>query len=254
MAPNSAQAVAAASYVAGTLESKSVYVVSDNTAYGNSLTKAMIRALKEQKVPVAGYVGASSPADIAVVIKKIKVNGAPLVYFGGTDDIGGQFAKALRTSGVSAQLMGGDGLDSVSFIQRANNDAIGVLYTTVTGPINSFSNAVDFIEKYRAAYKTAPGGVALYAYDATIALITALEAATLNGAMPSSSQVSAAVRKVNLPACFSSDKKDCQTITGALSFTASGERSVSRLLVMKYDELFQTKMLKIQTVRAEDAK
>lgn len=253
-APNSAQIGAAASYISGVLTPKSVYVVSDNSSYGNSLSKGMIAAFKDYKIPVAGYAGAASPAEIELVIKKVKASGAPLVYFGGTYDVGGLFAKALRASGLSVQMMGADGIDSPSFIQRANNGAVGVLYTTTNGPVGSFSNASSFTAKYRAAYGAVPGGVAVYAYDATIVLLNALEAASANGAKPTRAQVSAAVRKVNLPACFSGDKKDCETITGAVSFTATGERTTSRLLMMKYDELFQSKMLKIQTVNAPDAK
>lgn len=43
-------------------------------------------------------------------------------------------------------------------------------------------------------------------------------------------------------------------ITGALAFSPSGERQHSRLLIMKYDEMYQPKMAKVQTVNAEDLK
>ncbi|WP_344984036.1 branched-chain amino acid ABC transporter substrate-binding protein [Deinococcus rubellus] len=251
VAPDQAQSVAAAAYLADTLSAKSVFVVSDNTAYGNGLSKSLIGNLKARKVGVVAYVGASSPAQIAGVIKQIKISNPQVVYFGGTDDTGGQLMQGLRDAGVKAVIMGGDALDSPSFLQRAGKAAVGVIYTTVFGPVNTFSNSVDFSAAYRAAYKSEPSGVAIYAYDATNALISALKA---SGSAPSRAQISAAVRKVNLPACFSNDKKDCVTITGALAFSPNGERQRSRLLIMKYDEMYQPKMAKIQTVNAEDLK
>ncbi|TSA84526.1 branched-chain amino acid ABC transporter substrate-binding protein [Deinococcus detaillensis] len=254
VSPNAAQVVAAANYIAETLRSTSVYVVSDNTAYGNGLTRGLIEGLKAAKIPVAGYVGVSTPAQIASVIKKIKASGTPLVYFGGTDDVGGQFVRDLRAAGVTAQFMGGDGLDSPSFIQRAGRGTVGVLYTSVNGPVNTFSNYLDFTGKFRAAYKTEPSGVAVYAYDAANVMISALKSSITGATLPSRAVVSAAVRKIDLPACFASDKADCLTITGALAFTSSGERVRSRLLIMKYDEMYQAKMIKIQTVNAADLK
>ncbi|AWN22705.1 branched-chain amino acid ABC transporter substrate-binding protein [Deinococcus irradiatisoli] len=253
VSPDRAQSVAAAAYIAETIKPKSVFVVSDNTAYGNGLTKSLLGNLKDRHVAVAAYAGASTPAQIADVIKKIKASGAQMVYFGGTDDTGGQLIQGLRAAGVKADFMGGDGLDSPSFLQRAGKAAVGVTYTTVFGPVNTFSNYLNFSENYRAAYKTDPSGVAVYAYDATNALISALETSVAGGTQPTRAQLSAAVRKVNLPACFSTDK-DCLTITGALSFNAEGERTRSRLLIMKYDEMYQAKMAKIQTVNAADLK
>ncbi len=251
VAPDQAQSVAAAAYIAETLAAKSVFVVSDNTAYGNGLSKSLIGSLKARKVGVVAYVGASGAAQIAGVIKQIKLSNPQVVYFGGTDDTGGQLMQGLRDAGVKAVIMGGDALDSPSFLQRAGKAAVGVIYTTVFGPVNTFSNSVDFSAAYRTAFKSEPSGVAIYAYDATNALLSALKA---SGATPSRAQVSAAVRKVNLPACFSSDKKDCVTITGALAFSPTGERQRSRLLIMKYDEMYQPKMAKVQTVNAEDLK
>ena len=254
LSPDRAQSVAAASYISGTLQIKSVYVVSDNTAYGNGLTRSLLGNLKTTGVAVAGYVGASTPAEIAQVIRKIKSSNAPLIYFGGTDDTGSQLVKGLRAAGVTAPFMGGDGLDSPSFTQRAGKAAIGVMYTTSFGPVNTFSNYLAFTEAYRAAYKAEPSGFAAYSYDAATVLLSALKASVAGGKAPSRAGLSAAVRKVNLPACFSADKKDCVTITGALSFSPSGERTRSRLLLMTYDAQFQAKMLKIQTVNAADLK
>ncbi|WP_034384868.1 branched-chain amino acid ABC transporter substrate-binding protein [Deinococcus sp. YIM 77859] len=255
VAPDSAQGVAAADYLAEELKARSVFVISDNTAYGNGLTRALMANLKKRKVPVAAYMGASTPAQIAEAVKRVAASSADVVYFGGTDDTGSQLVKALRAAGVTATFMGGDGLDSPSFLQRAGIAGAGVVYSTVFGPPSAFSNALDFSERYQAAYKTKPSGVAVYAYDATNTLLSAIKAAMGSGrTLPTRAQVSAAVRKVNLPACFNADKSRCATVTGAIAFQDNGERERSRVMMMRFDDVLQAQVVKVQTVNADNLK
>lgn len=148
--------------------------------------------------------------------------------------------------------MGGDGLDSPSFLSRAGSAGAGVIYTTVFGPVNSFSNAHTFTEAYRAAYKTPPSGVAVYAYDATSVLLVAIRSGAKVGTLPTRTQVIDAVRNVNLPACFVGTK--CETITGAISFGTNGERAHCRLMIMKFSPMLQAQVAKIQSVAAADLK
>ncbi|SMB83221.1 branched-chain amino acid ABC transporter substrate-binding protein [Deinococcus hopiensis] len=250
VAPDQAQAVAAAKYISGELKAKSVYVVSDNTAYGNGLTKVVMANLKPLNVNVAGYIGASGAEQIAGAVRLIKASGAPVVYFGGSDDNGPLLVKALRAAGVKSTFVGSDGLDSPSFLQRTGIDAAGVVYSTVYGPVSSFSNALTFTNAYQAAYSTKPSGVTMYAYDAANALLTAIKSSLSKG-VPTRAQVSMAVRDVNMPACF---KSPCVTVTGAVGFSNTGERDRSRVLIMKLDNVLQPQVAKIQIVSANDLK
>ncbi|EYB67466.1 extracellular ligand-binding receptor [Deinococcus phoenicis] len=255
VAPDAAQGVAAANYIADELKARSVFVISDNTAYGNGLTRVLLSNLKKRKVNVAAYTGASTPAQMADAVKKVKASGADMVYFGGTDDTGSQLVKSLRAAGVTATFMGGDGLDSPSFLQRTGIAGAGVVYSTVFGPVSAFSNALEFTDRYQAAYKSKPSGVAVYAYDATSALLAAIKTAATNAkALPTRAQVSAAMRKVNLPACFNADKARCTTITGAVAFSDNGERLRSRVLIMRFDEVLQPQVAKVQIVSADSLK
>lgn len=253
VAPDGAQGVAAANYIADELKAASVFVISDNTAYGNGLSKILMGTLKKRKVAVPAYVGVSTSAQIADVVKKVKASGAEVVYFGGTYDTGAELVKALRAAGVTTTFMGGDGLDSVKFVQQAGIAGAGVVYTTVFGPVSAFTNSLSFSERYQAAYKTRPEGLAVYAYDAATTLLSAIRAAGGKD-LPTRAQVSAAVRKVNLPACFDLDASKCVTVTGAIGFTATGERQRSRLLVMKLDNVLQLQVAKVQTINPDTLK
>jgi len=253
VAPDHAQALAAGQYFQEVLHAGGVYVVSDNTAYGNGLTKGVMADLKTRNVKVLSYAGVSISGDNASLVERIKASGAKFIYFGGSDDKGASLLGSLRAAGVKAVFMGGDGLDTPSFLKRMGANAPGVLYTTVYGPVNSFSNYLDFVQAYRAAYGSEqPNGVSAYSYDAAMVLIEAMKSLAAAGKAVTRASVSQAVQHVNLSACFAVDKASCPTITGAVGFTASGERLKSRVLMMSYDEMFQPKIMKIVSVDGND--
>ena len=253
-APDGAQSVAAAQALTDS-GIASVYVISDNTTYGNGLTRSLIARLGGSSVKVMGYNGASTDAEIAAVVRKIRASGAAAVYFGGTDDVGGRLVKAFASAKLNVSVMGSDGIDSPNFVRQVVGLASNVSYTTVFGPVSLFSNGTSFNERYKASYNVAASGVAAYAYDAAEALLTGLKAAvTAAKTVPTRAQISAAVRQVNLPACFELDRSKCQTISGAVAFSKSGEREKSNVLVMKYSDMLQPQMTKLAAVNANDLK
>ena len=253
-APDGAQSVAAGQALIDAGIS-SVYVISDNTTYGNGLTRSLIEQLKASSAKVSGYNGASTDAEIAAVVRKVKASGAAAVYFGGTDDVGGRLVKALSAARVNISVMGSDGIDSPNFVRQVVGLASNISYTTVFGPVSLFSNGASFNELYKASYNVPASGVAVYAYDATEALLMGLKATvTAARAVPSRAQISAAVRQVKLPACFEVDRSKCQTVSGAVAFSKTGEREKSNVLVMKYSDMLQPQMTKLAAVNANDLK
>ncbi|ADV67774.1 branched-chain amino acid ABC transporter substrate-binding protein [Deinococcus maricopensis] len=252
VAPDSAQGNAAAQYMADTFKSKKVYVVSDNTTYGNGLTRQLMSALKARGISIVAYTGASSDEDIAKLVPRIKASGADSIYFGGTDDVGGNLIKSLRAAGVKANIMGADGLDNKAFLSRAGTAAAGVAYTTGFGPLSGFTNRFAFDKAYRAMYNSAPNGISAYAYDATNTLLEAIKSAAKNsGGTPTRAQVIQAVRKTNQPAC-ASVTDNCRSITGAVAFTPNGERQRTLVYVMNVDPTYQIKISKLVVVNAAD--
>lgn len=254
VAPDGAQSVAAASALRER-QPGSIYVISDNTTYGNGLTRSLVQRLSGSSVKVAWYGGVSTDSDIARIVQRVKASGIGTVYFGGTDDVGGRLVNAFSAARLKVKLMGSDGIDSPNFIRQVSGRAANISYTTVFGPLSLFSNGGDFSAQYQARYQAPASGVAAYAYDATQALLEGLKAAVVSAkGVPTRMQVSSAVRNVDLPACFNVDKSACQTISGGVSFSSTGERQKSTVLVMRYDDMLQTKMTKIATVNASDLK
>lgn len=253
VAPDQAQSVAAAAYIADTLKAKRVYLVSDNTAYGNGLSKSVMANLKARQVAIAAYAGASTPTQIAAVVRQIKSSGVGVVFFGGTEEVGAPLVRAMRAAGVKAVFMAGDGLDGAQFLRQADKAAIGVTYTTVFGPVESFSNSLNFATNFRKAYNLAPTSAAPYMYDSALAMIEAVKTSASAGTT-TRTKVAQALRRVNLPACFAGQTSDCLSITGAVAFSATGERSRSKVLIMKVDNSFQIGVAKIQTINADQLK
>lgn len=252
VAPDRAQAVAAATYLQEEAGARSVFVISDNTAYGNGLATALQANLKRRSIAVSGYAGASDAAGIAAAVKRVSEANPDVVYYGGTDDIGAALVRALRAAGVKATFMGGDGLDSPSFAQRAGASATGVVYSTGFGPVSAYSGSEVFARQYQARYKAAPSGVAMLAYDAMNTLLSAVNSTLKSGgALPTRAQVSGAVRKVNFSACVNRSALLCDSVSGPVAFDASGERMRSRVLVMRLGADAKASIVTIKTVSAE---
>ncbi|WP_233554619.1 branched-chain amino acid ABC transporter substrate-binding protein [Deinococcus cavernae] len=248
VAPDSAQAVAAVKYMLEELKARKVFIVSDNTAYGNGLSKTVQVNLKKNNLTLSGYMGASNAQQVSSAVKAIKAASPDVVYYGGTDDNGSQLVKALRGAGVKAVFMGGDGLDSPSFVERAGSAAAGVVYSTGFGPIDPVTGR-QYIRLYQAAYKEQASGVSAYAYDSTVVLLEAIKTLLEQGKMPTRAQVSRAVRQVKLDGCRS-DLPVCTTISGPVAFDDRGERERSRVYIVTLNSKGVSEITTVKTVTA----
>ena len=252
VAPDRAQAIAAATYLQEEASAKNVYIVSDNTAYGNGLSTSVQDQLKRRNITVSGYVGISDAAALAGAVKRIVDSRPDTVYFGGSDDTGAELIRALRTAGVTALFMGGNGLDAPSFAKRAGSAAAGVVYSTVYGPVSAYSGAEVFEKQYMARYKAAPTGRALMAYDAANVLLSAINAALKSPAvLPTRADVSEAVRKVKFEACVNKSALLCESISGPVAFDSRGERLRTRVMLMRLGSDAKANILSTKTIAAE---
>lgn len=225
VAPNGAQSGAAVEYLAQDVRPKAVFVLSDNTTYGNDLTRGF-RAAAAPALNVVGFLGANTDAQLRYAVSRVVRTKADVVYFGGTLDTGVRLLKLLRASGSRALVVGGDGLDSPDLVSRAGPDASGVVFTTVFGPIKSFANRAAFARQYVDAYKSEATGLSVFAYDAANTLLTAvLSAARESGEVPSRARVAAALRRTTLG--------PPTAVSGPVAFEADGERRGALLFLTR---------------------
>ncbi|WP_216320397.1 branched-chain amino acid ABC transporter substrate-binding protein [Deinococcus aestuarii] len=225
VARDDAQGPAGANFITSNLKAKKVYVLNDKTAYGEGLANEVEKALKAKGVGVVANEGTEEKNDFSGIIAKIKLQRPDAIYFGGIYNQVGVFLRQLRDAGVTAPVVGGDGLDSLELLKIAGPGAESVYFTTGAAPVEALPAAKTFAATYRKAFGQPAQGFAVYGYDAAkVVLQGILNAAKANGnKAPTRAQVESAIRKGNFTGLLS----------GQASFNSVGDRKAATLYVMR---------------------
>ena len=208
MANDAQQGKALGQFAVSKMGAKKIAIIDDRTAYGQGLADEFEKAAKAAGGEVVAREFTNDRAtDFTAILTSIKGKAPDLLFFGGMDPQGGPMAKQMKSLGLTARLLGGDGLQNVNFVKLAAADAEGVVASSPGLPIDSMPGGPDFRKRFEAKY-----GViqvyAPYAYDAVYALVEAMKRAG-----------SAEPAKVlaELP------KTDLQGVSGPVKFDAKGD-------------------------------
>lgn len=208
MANDAQQGKALGQFAVAKMGAKRIAIVDDRTAYGQGLADEFEKAAKAAGGEIIAREFTNDRAtDFSAILTSIKGKTPDLIFFGGMDPQGGPMAKQMKSLGLTAKLLGGDGLQNVNFVKLAGADAEGVVASSPGLPIDSMPGGQEFRKKFEAKY-----GViqvyAPYAYDAVYALVEAMKRAG-----------SAEPAKVlaELP------KTDLQGVSGPVKFDAKGD-------------------------------
>jgi branched-chain amino acid transport system substrate-binding protein len=195
-------------YAVTRLGAKRIAIIDDRTAYGQGLADEVEKAAKAAGGEIVAREYTNDKAtDFMAILTSLKAKDPDLVFFGGMDPQGGPMSKQMRQLGLTAQFLGGDGIQTPQFIKLAGADAEGVLATTPGMPIGQMPKGPEFKSKFNAKY----GEIQLYApyaYDAVYVLVEAMKRAD-----------SADPRKY-LPEIA---KTDYQGVTSHIRFDAKGD-------------------------------
>ncbi len=159
---------------------KSVYVVNDSDPYGVGIANLFEREAKNIGISVLGSnaitVDASTTATVAEEIIALHPD---LVYYGGlTTDGGPELLKYLRGHGNTSAFMGPDGIFEQEFISKAGASAAEGIYITAIGvpPAEAKTpTAAAFVKNYKERFHSEPDVFGALAYDATTALLDAID-------------------------------------------------------------------------------
>jgi branched-chain amino acid transport system substrate-binding protein len=218
------QGPVAADFAAKTLNVKNVYVLHDQTAYGEGLATAFRDRIQTQGVNVAGFAGTQETSVFDAVLTPIQAANPDLVFFGGIYDKAGPLLQQMRERGIQAPLLGGDGLDSPDLTRLGGEAAVGTNYVTVSGPASSYPAAAQFTQAYQAKYNAAATYPAFQAYDATRACLSAIaNAAKQANGKPTREQVKAAME----------DLEPFEGVTGRVAFNDKGDRDPATYFFLK---------------------
>jgi branched-chain amino acid transport system substrate-binding protein len=208
MANDAQQGKALGQFAVNRLGAKKIAIIDDRTAYGQGLADEFEKAAKATGgMIVAREFTNDRATDFSAILTSIKGKSPDLIFFGGMDPQGGPMAKQMKSLGLTAKLLGGDGLQNVNFVKLAGTDAEGVVASSPGLPIDSLPGGPEFRKRFEAKY-----GViqvyAPYAYDAVYALVDAMKRA--NSAEP-------AKVLAELP------KTDILGVSGPIKFDAKGD-------------------------------
>jgi branched-chain amino acid transport system substrate-binding protein len=155
----------AGDYILKHFKGKRIAFVNDKTTYGKGLADETLKTIKAGGMDSVLYEGINTgEKDYSALVSKIKQSRADLVYFGGLYTEAGLIVRQMRDQGVSAPLMGGDGITSDEFASVGGPGVVGTLMTYGPDPRNR-PEAKSVVAEFRAK-NFEPEAYTLYSYAA----------------------------------------------------------------------------------------
>lgn len=169
------QGTVAGAYIAKHYAGKKIAIIHDKTTYGLGLATETRKAMTAKGMKDVMFEGVNKDdKDFGAIVSKTKATGADLIYWGGLHDTGGLLLRQMRDRGVTAPLMGGDGITSDEFAVIGGPGVEGTLMTYGPDP-RKRPEAKAVVERFRAK-NFEPEAYTLYAYAAVEVLKQAVEA------------------------------------------------------------------------------
>lgn len=177
MTNDAAQGRVLGEYAVKKMGGKKVAIVDDRTAYGQGLADEVEKAVKASggKVVAREYTTDKS-TDFLSILTSIKSKQPDVIFYGGMDPQAAPMAKQMKTLGLKAKLLGGDGMQTAEFLKLAGTDAKGVTASSPGLPVDSMPGGKTFKEKFTAKHGVIQA-YSPYNYDATMALVEAMKKA-----------------------------------------------------------------------------
>ncbi|MBI5210558.1 MAG: branched-chain amino acid ABC transporter substrate-binding protein [Elusimicrobia bacterium] len=155
-----AQGAYAAGFVRRKLGKRSVSILHDKTAYGRDLTgefkKVFVRlggkVLSEDEVD-------AGQKDFKKALAAVKAANPEAVYFGGVYTEAGLLVRQMRSLGIKAAFISGDGAKTPGFFDVAKEASEGAYLSMVGVPVEVLPGAQGFMDKYRQRWMTSGEGI-----------------------------------------------------------------------------------------------
>jgi branched-chain amino acid transport system substrate-binding protein len=229
---------ALARYTVETLKAKKIAVIDDRTAFGQGLADQFVKSVKAMPGGAAMLVSREYTTDKATdfnaILTTIRAKQPDVVFYGGMDAVAGPMLKQMKALGMPAKMVSGDGVCSEK-MPRLAGDALGDDKVTcvVAGGVTASQEVglAAFTARYQQRYKLPLQTYAPYAYDAVMALATAMQ------------QAKSSTPAVYLPVLA---KIQYQGVTGKIAFDANGDLRDGALTLYTYR---QGKQIKLEVVR-----
>ena len=165
-------------YAVKTLKGKAIAVIDDRTAYGQGVAEEFSKAV----IAAGGNVVAKEfttdkATDFNSILTTIKGKKADVVFFGGMDAVAGPMMRQMKSLGINAKFVGGDGICSTELV-KLGGDAIAdnQVYCAEAGGVEGESKKgmEAFKTKFKAKFGTDVQLYSPYVYDAVNVMVAAM--------------------------------------------------------------------------------
>ena len=210
-------------YAINTLKAKSIAVIDDRTAYGQGVADEFKKAAQAAGGKIVGHEFTNDKAsDFMAILTTLKAKNPDVIFFGGMDAVGGPMMRQMKSLGIHAKFMGGDGICTTEMIKLAG-DAMAdgqVVCAEAGGVDGSLKKGMDdFSARYKKRFNDDVKLYAPYVYDAVNVMVDAMVRA--NSSDPAK----------YLPALGQANFKG---VTGTIAFDQKGDIKNGALTLYTY--------------------
>ena len=211
-------------YAVQQLKGKSIAVIDDRTAYGQGVAEEFEKGVKSAGGSIASHQFTSDKAtDLSAILTQLKSKKPDIIFYGGLDTVAGLLLRQMKQLGLSAKVMGGDGLCTTALPELAGGGVPdGQVVCAEPGGVEGQQRAAleNFRAVYRARFGTEVQIYAPYAYDAVNIMVAAMVKA---GSSDPKQYLGPLARTSGYPG-----------VTGRISFDEKGDVKDGALTVYTY--------------------
>jgi branched-chain amino acid transport system substrate-binding protein len=168
-------------YAVEKLKGQRIAVIDDRTAYGQGVADEFEKGVKSKGGNVVGREFTNDKAtDFTAILTSLKAKNPDIVFFGGMDAVAGPMMRQMKQLGINAKFMGGDGICTGELPKlAAGTMADGQVVCAEAGGVEGEAKKSmdEFKAKFKAKFNTDVQLYAPYAYDATMAMVAAMQKA-----------------------------------------------------------------------------
>ena len=168
-------------YAVKDLKGKAIAVIDDRTAYGQGVAEEFEKAVKAAGGNLVGHEFTTDKStDFMSILTTLKGKKPDIVFFGGMDAVGGPMLKQMKSLGLNAKFMGGDGICTTELVKLAGDAmADGQVVCAEAGGVDGAlkKGMDDFGVKYKKRFNDDVKLYAPYVYDAVSVMVDAMQRA-----------------------------------------------------------------------------
>ncbi|MEK7346829.1 MAG: branched-chain amino acid ABC transporter substrate-binding protein [Pseudomonadota bacterium] len=211
-------------YAVKSLKGQSIAVIDDRTAYGQGVAEEFKKAVTVAGGKIVGHEFTTDKAsDFMAILTTLRAKKPDVVFFGGMDAVAGPMLRQMKSLGINAKFMGGDGICS-SELAKLAGDAMsdGQVVCAEAGGVEGTQKKglEDFNAKFKKRFNADVQVYAPYVYDAVNVMVDAM----VRAGSPDPAKYLAALAKTS----------NFNGVTGTIGFDEKGDIKNGALTLYTY--------------------